>query len=96
VAPSETLIASGGILSGLDVAKAIVLGADLAGVAGPFLRAADESLDAARELAREYVETLRIVMFCTGARTLSELRNVTLTQCHSDPVECCHGEPVEP
>jgi isopentenyl-diphosphate Delta-isomerase len=89
VAPSETLIASGGILSGLDIAKAIVLGADLAGVAGPFLRAADESLDAALDLAREYIETLRIAMFCTAARTLSELRDVTLTL-------RCHGEPVEP
>ena len=79
VAPVETIIASGGILSGLDVAKAIALGADLAGVAGPFLRAADKGLEAALELAAQYVETLRIAMFCTGARTLAELRRVTLT-----------------
>ncbi len=79
VAPVETIIASGGILSGLDVAKAIALGADLAGIAGPFLRAADKSFEAALELAAQYVETLRVAMFCTGARTLADLRNVTLT-----------------
>ncbi len=79
VAPVETIIASGGILSGLDVAKAIALGADLAGVAGPFLRSADKGFEAALELAAQYVETLRIAMFCTGARTLADLRRVTLT-----------------
>ncbi len=74
VAPAETLIASGGVRDGLDVAKALALGADLVGIAGPFLRAADTSLEAARELARELVETLRVAMFCTGARTPRELR----------------------
>lgn len=78
VAPTETIVASGGIRPGLDVPKAIALGADLAGIAGPFLRAAAESYEAAEELARECVETLRIAMFCVGARTLGELRG-TLT-----------------
>jgi isopentenyl-diphosphate Delta-isomerase len=77
-APTGTLIASGGIRDGLDVAKALALGADLAGIAGPFLRAAAESLDGARSLARELTETLRIAMFCTGARTLSQLRGTLL------------------
>lgn len=80
VAPTETLIGSGGVKTGLDIAKALALGADLAGVAGPFLRAADRSVDAASELAREYVETLRIAMFCTGARTPVELRAVGLAR----------------
>ena len=73
--PDATLIASGGIRNGLDVAKALALGADMVGIAGPFLRAADESLDAAHDLARELVETLRIAMFCTGARTPRALRD---------------------
>ncbi len=77
-APSETLIASGGIRPGLDVPKALALGADLVGIAGPFLRAADESLEAAQELARELVETLRIAMFCVGARTPAGLRGTLL------------------
>ncbi len=78
VAPSETLIASGGIRPGLDVPKALALGADLVGIAGPFLRAADESLEAAHELARELVETLRVAMFCVGARTPADLRGTLL------------------
>jgi isopentenyl-diphosphate Delta-isomerase len=84
VAPTETLIASGGVRCGLDVSKALALGADLVGIAGPFLRAANESLDVARELARELVETLRIAMFCVGARTPRDLRG-TLIRTASEP-----------
>jgi len=80
VAPKQTIIASGGIRSGLDAAKAIALGADLAGLAGPFLRAAAESDGAARHLARELTEVVRIAMFCIGARTVAELRNTKRLQ----------------
>jgi isopentenyl-diphosphate Delta-isomerase len=73
-APGRTVIASGGIRDGLDVAKALALGADVAGIAGPFLRAADVGEEAAGTLARELVETLRIAMFCVGARTPRDLR----------------------
>jgi isopentenyl-diphosphate Delta-isomerase len=74
VAPRGILIASGGIRTGLDVAKALALGADLAGAAGPFLRAADSGADEANELALQFIETLRIAMFCIGVRTVRELR----------------------
>jgi isopentenyl-diphosphate delta-isomerase len=73
-APAATLIASGGVRNGIEAAKALALGADLVGIAGPFLRAADRSAAAAEDLACELVETLRIAMFCTGARSLAELR----------------------
>jgi isopentenyl-diphosphate delta-isomerase len=62
------------VRDGLDVAKAIALGADLAGMAGPFLRAAVLGAEEAHNLAREVVEVLRIAMFCVGARTPRELR----------------------
>jgi isopentenyl-diphosphate delta-isomerase len=68
------LIASGGVRNGLDVVKAIALGADLAGIAGPFLRVADAGYDAAFDLAREFVEVLRVAMFGLGTRTLADLR----------------------
>jgi isopentenyl-diphosphate delta-isomerase len=68
-APDACIFASGGIRDGLDLAKAVALGADLAGIAGPFLRAAVVGPEEAHSLARELIEVLRIAMFCVGART---------------------------
>jgi isopentenyl-diphosphate delta-isomerase len=79
-APEACIFASGGIRDGLDVAKAIALGADLAGIAGPFLRAAVVGPEEAHGLARELIEVLRIAMFCVGARTLRDLRNGRLVE----------------
>jgi isopentenyl-diphosphate delta-isomerase len=73
-APASPLFASGGVRTGIDVAKAIALGADLVGIAGPFLRAAASSVAAAGELAAELSEVLRMVMFCVGARTVADLQ----------------------
>jgi isopentenyl-diphosphate delta-isomerase len=73
-APEARIFASGGIRTGVDVAKAVALGADLVGIAGPFVRAAAEGQEAALDFGRELVETLRIAMFGIGARTLADLR----------------------
>jgi len=73
-APALPLIASGGMRDGLDAAKAIALGATLAGFASPMLSAAAESDAAAHDLLGELVEELRISLFCTGARDLAGLR----------------------
>jgi isopentenyl-diphosphate Delta-isomerase len=64
--PGGTIIASGGIRGGIDAAKAIVFGADLVGLAGPFLRAAAAGEAQAMNLATEIVDVLRVTMFCTG------------------------------
>lgn len=57
-----TLIASGGIRDGVDMVKALVLGASLCGIARPFLQPALESVDAVRavivRLRREFVTAL--------------------------------------
>ena len=74
VAPECLIFASGGIRNGIDVAKAVALGADLVGVAGPFLRAAADGVETAHEFAREIIEVLRISMFGVGAATLADLR----------------------
>jgi isopentenyl-diphosphate delta-isomerase len=73
--PNVPLIASGGIRDGVQVAKALAVGADLAGLALPFLRAADESDAAVAALIDELITALRIAIFASGARTVAELRD---------------------
>ncbi len=73
----ESYSASGGIRNGIDVAKAIALGADLAGIARPFLRAADLSAEAAIELGGILCDQLRVAMFSIGAADLGSLRGTS-------------------
>ena len=75
-----TVIGSGGVRSGLDVAKALCFGADLVGLAQPFLAAAMESADKVYERIQRVVQELRIAMFCTGCRNLAELRQAQLKE----------------
>lgn len=75
VAPDLPLFASGGIRTGIDVAKAIALGARLAGIASPALRAAAISPEALLDVLNEIIDQLRIAMFCIGAATLDALRD---------------------
>jgi isopentenyl-diphosphate Delta-isomerase len=72
------LIASGGLRTGLDVATAIALGADLAGMAYPFLTAAHESEDALDELVEILLAELKTVLLCTGNVDLAALRQTQL------------------
>ncbi len=74
--PEIPLVASGGIRDGVHVAKALALGADLAGLALPFLRAAEESEGAVAALIDELVTALRIALFATGSRTVADVREV--------------------
>ncbi len=73
--PNLPLIASGGLKNGLDVAKAIALGANLAGLARPFLAAAAESAAALDELVQLLIAELTGVLFCTGNQNLTALQN---------------------
>ncbi len=72
--PHTPLIASGGIRSGLDVAKSVALGAELVGVAGPLLTAAHQSLTRLQDTIEQILQELRLAMFVTGSATLSQLR----------------------
>jgi isopentenyl-diphosphate delta-isomerase len=74
VSPDIPLIASGGLRSGLDAAKAIALGANLAGFAWPFLQAAAESEAAVYNLVEILKAELITVLFCTNNRTLNHLQ----------------------
>ncbi len=76
--PELPVVASGGLRHGLDVAKAIALGAMVTGLAGPFLKAAMVSAEAVADLTKELTRTLRIAMFCVGARDIATLQTVPL------------------
>ncbi len=78
--PNIPLIASGGLRNGMEVAKAIALGADLAGLAWPFLQAASESPQALEDLVELLVAELTTVMFCTGNANLHELKHTNTLQ----------------
>jgi isopentenyl-diphosphate Delta-isomerase len=73
VAPDATLIASGGVRNGIDVAKALTLGASAVGIAGPLVRAAAAGDDALEETVEVILEELRLAMFCVGARHIGDL-----------------------
>ncbi len=76
--PSLPLIASGGIRNGIDIAKAIALGADLGGMAGPFLKAAAISTAEVIEVLGEIIAEIRICQFATGSPDLASLRRAPL------------------
>jgi len=71
------LVASGGVRTGLDVAKTVALGARVAGVALPVFRAYQEG---GRQAAGEFIDRLtaglRTAMVLTGARDLDALARV--------------------
>lgn len=82
-APDTTIIASGGLRSGMDIAKCIALGARLGGMAGPFLKSAAD--DVLRETPQTTYETIQMIireiqitMFAAGAGTIQALRNTPL------------------
>ena len=77
-APGLPLIASGGLRTGLDIAKAIALGASLGALALPFLKVAVISADAVQEAIADLVQELRIACFGVAAADLSALARVPL------------------
>lgn len=68
------VIATGGIRSGLDAARALALGAHAVGVGRPFLAAAAESEEALERVVLQFVNELRVALFLTGSRSPSDLR----------------------
>jgi isopentenyl-diphosphate delta-isomerase len=73
------LIGSGGIQTGIDIAKCIALGADISTLAGVILRAAAGGA----EMLHDRIEILRrqfqIAMFVTGAPDVAALRDAPMT-----------------
>ncbi|NJD59321.1 MAG: type 2 isopentenyl-diphosphate Delta-isomerase [Anaerolineales bacterium] len=77
-APGVKVIASGGLRSGMDIAKCIALGASIGGLAGPFLKAAARSLEETLALIDLLKQEIRVCMFATGSLTLDQLRHEKL------------------
>jgi len=71
-------IASGGIRTGIDVAKALSLGANLTGMAHPILPAAAKGLTEVKRTLQVTIEGLRNTMFLVGAASVPELKNIPL------------------
>ncbi len=76
--PDIPLVASGGIRSGLDVAKCLALGADVAALGQPLLVAALESDDKVVEFLAGIIDEIKITMLCTGARDIAALKKTLL------------------
>ena len=71
----STVIASGGVASGLDAARAIALGATAVGIARPVLRAYwEDGPEGARRYLDGVIAGLRAAMLLTGSATLEDLR----------------------
>lgn len=73
IAPTIPLIASGGLKTGLDAAKAIALGANVAGFARSLLLAADQSVEAVQAEVEVLLAELKTVLFCTGVARVQDL-----------------------
>jgi isopentenyl-diphosphate delta-isomerase len=76
--PDIPLIASGGLKSGLDIAKCIALGANLGAMAGPFLQAAVKSPEDVVKLIDLTLAEIQICMFATGSPVLKGLRKARI------------------
>jgi len=72
------LIASGGLRSGIDLAKALALGASLTGAASPILDPAFHGSDEVEKKLRLLLDELRITMFLVRAGSVPKLRKVPL------------------
>ncbi|MDZ7315291.1 MAG: type 2 isopentenyl-diphosphate Delta-isomerase [candidate division KSB1 bacterium] len=69
-----TLVASGGIRSGIDMVKAVILGASLCGLAKPFLKPAMESAEAVIRVIERLKKEFVVAMFLLGVSNTDQLK----------------------
>jgi isopentenyl-diphosphate delta-isomerase len=77
-APQLLIFASGGLRSGIDIAKCIALGATLGGMASPFLKTAAQSLEETIEMIEVIQREIQICMFAAGIGNLQQLHEYHL------------------
>jgi isopentenyl-diphosphate delta-isomerase len=73
-APEMTIFASGGLRTGVEIAKCLALGAALGGMAGPFLKAAAHSPEAVVQTIHEVQREIQVCLFAAGAGNLAALQ----------------------
>ena len=78
--PNIRVFASEGLRSGVDMAKCIALGAELCGIARPFLKAATRSPAAVENLIDVYFKQFKLAMFAAGILDLKGLSRAPLIQ----------------
>ncbi len=79
-APDAYIVGSGGIRNGLDAAKAIALGSDIAGIALPVLRALMlKGFDTASDFINSIIYQLKTIIYLTGGHTTTDLWRAPLT-----------------
>jgi isopentenyl-diphosphate delta-isomerase len=71
--PETPIFASGGLRTGLDIAKSIALGATIGGMASPFLKAAVVSTEETVRTIWEVQREIQVTMFAAGASQIDEL-----------------------
>ncbi|TAJ92968.1 type 2 isopentenyl-diphosphate Delta-isomerase, partial [bacterium] len=76
--PDLEIVASGGIRSGLDVAKAIALGANIAAIGQPLLAPALESAEEVIKFLTGVIYEIKVAMLCVGVTNLAALSKVPL------------------
>ncbi len=74
--PGMPLMASGGIRTGMDAAKALAMGADVVALARPLLAPAIESAAAVVDVLGGFIEELRVCLHGCGAADLAQLRTI--------------------
>jgi isopentenyl-diphosphate delta-isomerase len=78
--PKMLIIASGGLRTGIDIAKCIALGASLGGMASPFLKAAVHSLEKTVQTIEEVSRQIQVCMFACGAGDITALQSTPLVE----------------
>jgi len=72
---NKLLFASGGLINGIDIVKCLALGANLCGIARPFLEAANQSESQLDRYITVIEEQIKISMFAIGAKDVSTINH---------------------
>lgn len=82
ISEKKSVWVSGGVRDGLQAAKLLAMGADMVGLAQPWLKAALAGPEAVSELYEKLLLELKIAMFCTGVKDIAEFKTKRVWKWH--------------